>query len=100
MVVLAHGPLDEASGSVEELVELVAHEDGLLLFCAQLNHFPLSPLLLISLFLLVGHQVSGHHNSTSIPKTFHNQGSVKRGAFSTNAQSRFMSAVLDGDLCA
>jgi len=57
LVVLAHGPLDEAGGSVEELVELVAHEDGLLLFLAQLNHFPLPPLLLVSFFLLVVHQV-------------------------------------------
>ena len=38
------------------------------------------------------------HQLNYILFTFHNQGSVVKSAFSTNAQSRFASAVLDGVL--
>ena len=38
------------------------------------------------------------HSLNSILLTFHNQGSVLKSAFSTNAQSRFASVVVDGVL--
>ena len=41
--------------------------------------------------------MSGHYLN-SILLTFHNQGSVNKGAFLTNAQSRFASVAFDGVL--